>query len=76
MRIAQQSKQTGNKNYFILLILTDGSINDMPNTKELIVDSYNLPYSIIIVGIGQDQGDFQDMDELDNRLKDDDGRVA
>jgi hypothetical protein len=38
--------------YQILLILTDGEIHDMEQTKNLIVENSNLPTSIIIVGIG------------------------
>lgn len=50
--------------YFILLILTDGIITDMYDTKEAIVDASSLPLSIIIVGIGS--ADFSAMDELDS----------
>lgn len=50
--------------YFILLILTDGIITDMYDTKEAIVDASSLPLSIIIVGIGN--ADFSAMDELDS----------
>eukprot|EP00485_Elphidium_margaritaceum_P002338 CAMPEP_0202687436 /NCGR_PEP_ID=MMETSP1385-20130828/3115_1 /ASSEMBLY_ACC=CAM_ASM_000861 /TAXON_ID=933848 /ORGANISM="Elphidium margaritaceum" /LENGTH=637 /DNA_ID=CAMNT_0049342223 /DNA_START=49 /DNA_END=1959 /DNA_ORIENTATION=- len=51
--------------YLILLILTDGIINDMKQTRDLIVDMANrdLPISIIIVGIGG--ADFSAMNELD-----------
>jgi hypothetical protein len=50
--------------YFILLILTDGVITDIYDTKEAIVDASTLPLSIIIVGIGN--ADFSAMDELDS----------
>lgn len=53
---------TGDK-YFILLILTDGIITDMPQTKEAIVNASSLPMSIIIVGVGG--ADFDNMEELD-----------
>ena len=51
--------------YFILLILTDGIITDMKQTKNQIVEIANefLPLSIVIVGIGN--ADFAAMDELD-----------
>lgn len=49
--------------YFILLILTDGVITDMPQTREAIVNASSLPVSIIIVGVGQ--ADFDAMEELD-----------
>ena len=51
------------KKYQILLILTDGTIHDMPTTKNLIVQLSGLPCSIIIVGIGN--ADFSAMEELD-----------
>lgn len=38
--------------YHILLILTDGEIHDMKETKDLIVECSKYPLSIIIVGIG------------------------
>jgi len=50
--------------YFILLILTDGVITDMYDTKEAIVEASTLPLSIIIIGIGQ--ADFDSMEELDS----------
>ena len=36
----------------MLLILTDGVINDMANTIDVIVAASYLPMSIIIVGVG------------------------
>ncbi|KAJ1521162.1 hypothetical protein ONE63_002857 [Megalurothrips usitatus] len=50
-------------NYFILLILTDGVITDMPQTVQAIVSASFLPMSIIIVGIGN--ADFSAMETLD-----------
>lgn len=38
--------------YFVLLIITDGVISDMPQTLEAIVQASSLPMSIIIVGVG------------------------
>ena len=38
--------------YNILLIITDGEIMDMPETKKLIVQLSSLPLSIIIIGVG------------------------
>ena len=49
--------------YFILLMLTDGAISDMQNTKLAIIAASKLPMSIIIVGVGG--ADFDAMDELD-----------
>ena len=49
--------------YSILLILTDGSIHDMSETRNIIYRLSTLPCSIIIVGIGD--SDFSSMNELD-----------
>ncbi|XP_030328859.1 copine-5-like isoform X2 [Strigops habroptila] len=56
--------------YFVLLIITDGVISDMAQTKEAIVNAAALPMSIIIVGVGQ--AEFDAMVELDG----DDIRVS
>ena len=63
--------------YFILLIVTDGVITDMEQTKTAIVDASKLPMSIIIIGVGG--ADFDAMEELDGdtvRVTSSDGRVA
>ena len=61
-QIAVESyKQT--RTYTILLIITDGIINDMRDTVDAIVAASRLPLSIIIVGVGN--ADFSAMDELD-----------
>lgn len=49
--------------YHILMILTDGQITDEQETKDTIIDSQDLPMSIIIIGVGND--DFGNMSELD-----------
>ena len=62
--------------YYILLILTDGCINDMQQTCDKIVEASYLPLSIIIVGIGN--ADFSLMDILDgdkNPLKNSRGEL-
>jgi hypothetical protein len=51
------------RTYTILLIVTDGVINDMQDTIDAIVDAATLPLSIIIVGVGN--ANFQAMDILD-----------
>ena len=51
-----------NDRYFILLILTDGVINDMQETINEIVRASRTPLSIIIVGVGTE--DFSLMDEV------------
>ncbi|XP_067905689.1 copine-2 isoform X3 [Heterodontus francisci] len=49
--------------YFILLIITDGVISDMDETRHAIVQAAKLPMSIIIVGVGN--ADFAAMEFLD-----------
>ncbi len=63
--------------YHIFLIITDGEIHDMPETKNLIVQAAKLPMSIIIVGVGNEE--FLKMKELDadeNVLKNSSGVAA
>merc|ERR1712154_184698 len=47
------------QNYVILLIITDGIINDMKQTIDAVVGATELPLSIIIVGVGD--ADFSAM---------------
>jgi len=62
--MAEAEKVTAvHQKYFILLIITDGIINDMQKTIDEIVRGSALPMSIIIVGVGSD--DFENMDILD-----------
>jgi hypothetical protein len=51
------------RTYTILMIITDGVINDFRETTDAIVEASNGPLSIIIVGVGT--ADFSDMDRLD-----------
>ena len=57
------SKINNKKSYYILMILTDGQINDIEDTINSLVEASYLPISIIIIGIGN--GDFQNMELLD-----------
>jgi len=59
----QECLQSGKQTYTVLLILTDGVINDMANVKKQLKEASDLPLSIIIVGIGA--ADFSNMEELD-----------
>lgn len=56
------------KTYTILLVMTDGLIEDMVATKDAIVEASDKPLSIIIVGVGNEKFDF--LDELDGDQKD------
>ncbi|XP_029140669.1 copine-9 [Protobothrops mucrosquamatus] len=54
---------TDGSQYYVLLIITDGVISDMLQTKEAIVSASSLPMSVIIVGVGP--AEFGAMEELD-----------
>ena len=63
--------------YHVLMILTDGSIHDMRETIDVIVEASLYPLSIVIIGIGD--SDFKNMDILDadsDSLVDSNGREA
>ncbi|CAM9807249.1 unnamed protein product [Lampetra planeri] len=63
-KVAAEEEITGQASqFFILLILTDGVVTDMGDTREAIVRASRLPMSIIIVGVGN--ADFTDMHMLD-----------
>eukprot|EP00048_Salpingoeca_helianthica_P008067 m.118150 g.118150 ORF g.118150 m.118150 type:complete len:559 (-) comp14504_c2_seq4:66-1742(-) len=57
----------GRLQYTILLIITDGEINDMPETMDAIVTAAGGPMSIIIVGVGK--ADFASMTRLDGDVQ-------
>ncbi|XP_064876968.1 copine-9-like [Oncorhynchus nerka] len=54
---------TDGSQYFVLLMITDGVISDMLQTKEAVVNAAALPMSIIIIGVGP--AEFDAMEELD-----------
>jgi hypothetical protein len=45
------------------MILTNGIINDLNETIDILIDCSYIPLSVIIIGIGD--GDFSNMDKLD-----------
>uniref|UniRef100_A0A1I8JRV2 VWFA domain-containing protein n=1 Tax=Macrostomum lignano TaxID=282301 RepID=A0A1I8JRV2_9PLAT len=49
--------------YYVLLILTDGTIDDWTECKRAVIEASYLPVSIIVVGIGS--GNFTEMELLD-----------
>ncbi|XP_075968699.1 copine-3-like isoform X2 [Anarhichas minor] len=60
----QALRQSMASQYFVLLIITDGVITDMDQTRTAIVEASRLPMSIIIVGVGG--ADFSEMEFLDS----------
>jgi hypothetical protein len=59
--VSRQAFQTDHT-YIILLIMTDGIINDMDDTVDVLIDTGNAPMSVIIVGVVE--ADFADMNGL------------
>ncbi|XP_041670576.1 copine-3-like isoform X1 [Cheilinus undulatus] len=59
----QAIQQNTASQYYVLLIITDGVITDMDETRNAIVNASQLPMSIIIVGVGG--ADFSAMEFLD-----------
>ena len=59
-----EAYQADGKQYFVLLILTDGIITDLDATMSSIISASNLPLSVIIIGVGNE--DFSAMDALDS----------
>uniref|UniRef100_A0A2N9GI06 C2 domain-containing protein n=1 Tax=Fagus sylvatica TaxID=28930 RepID=A0A2N9GI06_FAGSY len=76
--IAGQSISYNRNKYFVLLIITDGVLTDLQETKDALVRASDLPLSILIVGVGG--ADFSQMEVLDadngRRLESSTGRVA
>lgn len=76
--IASHSLAANEKKYFVLLIITDGVITDLQETKDALVNASDLPLSILIVGVGG--ADYKEMEVLDadkgERLESTTGRVA
>ncbi|XP_031405222.1 protein BONZAI 1-like isoform X2 [Punica granatum] len=76
--LASQSLANSWHKYFVLLIITDGVVTDLQETKDALVKASDLPLSILIVGVGG--ADFKEMEILDadkgDRLESSNGRVA
>ncbi|KAJ9561642.1 hypothetical protein OSB04_006802 [Centaurea solstitialis] len=76
--IAAQSLSQNSNKYFVLLIITDGVLSDLQETKDAFVRASDLPLSILIVGVGN--ADFKMMEILDadngQRLESSTGRIA
>lgn len=77
-QIAGESLANNEHKYFVLLIITDGVITDLQETKDALVKASDLPLSILIVGVGG--ADFKEMEILDadkgDKLESTTGRVT
>ena len=58
-----QSAEGQSTNYYVLIVLTDGSIDDFNDTVEKAIEASSLPLSIILVVLGD--GDFTQLKKLD-----------
>lgn len=58
-----KSAEAQSSNYYVLIILTDGTIDDYNQTVDRIIEASALPLSIVIVGLGD--GDFSQVRKLD-----------
>ncbi|XP_031394725.1 protein BONZAI 3-like isoform X1 [Punica granatum] len=76
--IAGQSLSYNKNKYYVLLIITDGVLTDLQETKDALVRASDLPLSVLIVGVGG--ADFKQMEILDadngKRLESSTGRMA
>ncbi len=54
------------KSYHILIIITDGCVNDVSETTKAIVDASNYPLSIICIGVGK--GPWDEMIKMDDHI--------
>ncbi|KAK6911478.1 C2 domain [Dillenia turbinata] len=76
--LVSHSLSNNHPKYFVLLIITDGIVSDLQETKDALVRASDLPFSILIVGVGNE--DFKEMEILDadngKRLESSTGRVA
>ncbi|KAL8166403.1 hypothetical protein V2J09_007902 [Rumex salicifolius] len=60
---AAQSLAHESSKYYVLLIINDGVLTDLQETKDALVRASNLPLSILIIGVGN--ADFSQMEILD-----------
>ena len=73
----QETGLDGNRVYHVVIIITDGECHDMQETKNLLVSLSGMPFSGVVIGVGD--GDFAKMEVLDadgEVLTDDKGNEA
>ncbi|XP_076445812.1 copine-9-like [Babylonia areolata] len=52
VELVQPEDGPDSRQYFVLLVITDGIINDIDKTVELLVEASSLPLSVIVTGVG------------------------
>ena len=65
-QIVNNLKKTGldrNRLYDVVIIITDGECHDMEETSRLLVSLSGMPFSAVVIGVGD--GDFAKMEVLD-----------
>lgn len=62
-KVNQLVRNLDPKIYTVVMILTDGILNDMDATIDAIIEASSMPISIVIIGIGK--SDFTQMEILD-----------
>ena len=50
--------------YMVILLVTDGGVTDIEDTKRILVRLSELPVSVVLVGVGE--GDMSIMEQLDS----------
>ena len=79
-QITESLSKTGleaNRIYHVVIIITDGNCHDMEETSRLLVSLSGMPFSAVVIGVGE--SDFEQMEILDadgEILKDKDGNEA
>jgi len=63
----EKSHKNGGQCYTVLVIITDGAVSDVNNTKRVIRSVNQSPLSIVIIGVGN--ADFRAMEFLDDFAK-------
>jgi len=64
MKFAESQKYNPPGLFTVLVILTDGEIHDMDETVNLLIESCELPLSIIVIGVGNEH--FSKMETLND----------
>jgi hypothetical protein len=62
----KKEKEINHLKYTVLMLLTNGIVNDMNECVDLLVKGEKLPLSVIIIGIGK--SDFSQMEELNAEI--------
>ena len=79
-QITTSLKETGldnNRLYHVVIVITDGNCHDMEETTRLLVSLSGMPFSAVVIGVGD--SDFEQMEILDadgEVLQDREGRKA